>query len=374
MLAKWGYETVEASDGIEAWEILQGDDAPRLVLLDWMMPGMDGIELCRRIRNLTQEPYVYVLLLTARTSKEDLIEGMEAGLDDYLTKPFDSQELRVRLRAGRRILDLQSQLVSTRKAFQRQATHDSLTGLPNRLLFSDRLTRKLADARRNQQSLAVMFLDLDNFKTINDTLGHDAGDLVLKKAAERILSNLRDVDTVARIGGDEFTVILGEINNESDAASTANRLQQALSQPMILADKPYYITASIGISVFPSDGTDVETLVRSADAAMYQAKEEGRNRFNFYSQSPIIARSKWFPKKEELQKAIDEKQFTLHYQPQISLRTNKIIGAEALVRWQHPQLGLLPAAEFILSAEEMGLITPVGDWVLGAACRQNKIW
>lgn len=375
MLTKWGYEVVAASDGVEALQALQEEDAPRLAILDWMMPGMDGVQVCREIRRRGQEPYIYILLLTARNRKEDLIEGMDAGLDDYIAKPFDMQELRVRLRAGRRILDLQSQLLSMRQAFQQQATHDPLTGLPNRLLFSDRLTKKLAEARRNKQSLAVMFMDLDRFKEVNDRFGHSAGDSLLCKIAERLKNSLRDADTVARMGGDEFTVILGGILSTRDVSATAERVFEALSKPFDLPDldQQVGITASIGISVYPSGGADVEALVRNADAAMYKAKEQGRNRFSVFTRPRDRGRSK-AKLADDLRGALEREQFVVHYQPRLQLATGRIVGAEALVRWQHPDLGLLAPGDFIQIAEETGSMLAISRWTMETACAQNKGW
>src|SRR5580704_1147440 len=176
MLTKWGYDPVIARDGAEAWRALDAEDAPRLAILDWMMPGMDGVEICRRVRAAGREPYIYILLLTARTESRDLVDGMEAGADDYLTKPFIAHELRVRLRAGQRILDLQSELMATREALRVQATHDSLTGLPNRGAILDILQTELSRASRESRPLAVVMADIDRFKQINDTRGHQAGD------------------------------------------------------------------------------------------------------------------------------------------------------------------------------------------------------
>ncbi len=185
MLTKWGYDPLIARDGAEAWCALDGEGAPRLAILDWMMPGMDGVEICRRVRATGREPYIYILLLTARTESQDLVEGMEAGADDYLTKPFAAHELRVRLRAGRRILDLQSELVAAREALRIQATHDNLTGIANRGAILDSLRTELSRASRDRKPIAVLMADVDRFKQINDTRGHQAGDEVLREVAHR---------------------------------------------------------------------------------------------------------------------------------------------------------------------------------------------
>ncbi len=186
MLAKWGYDPVIARDGLEAWRALDSDNAPRLAILDWMMPGLDGVEICRRVRAAAREPYIYLVLLTARSESQDLVEGMEAGADDYLTKPFVAQELRVRLRAGRRILDLQSELMAAREALRVQATHDALTGIPNRAAILDALHTELSRASRERGPVAVLMSDVDRFKSINDAYGHQTGDDILREAAQRM--------------------------------------------------------------------------------------------------------------------------------------------------------------------------------------------
>ena len=224
LLSKWGYDVTVATDGTEAWEVLQQEATPRLAIIDWMMPGMDGVEVCRKVRAREEAPYVYLILLTAKSQKEDIIRGIGAGADDYVTKPFDANELNARLRAARRILDLQADLVSARESLRMQATHDHLTGLPNRLLFSDRLTQRLMQCRQSEQSLAVMYVDLDRFKLINDTLGHNFGDRVLKCVARRLTSCLRETDTLARMGGDEFTILLNHVVTPEEATVTARRI------------------------------------------------------------------------------------------------------------------------------------------------------
>jgi len=201
MLTKWGYMPVVARDGNEAWEALQQPDCPQLAILDWMMPGLNGVDICRGVRAAGREPYVYILLLTARTDSQDLVEGMEAGADDYLTKPFQAHELRVRLRAGRRILDLQQQLLAAREALREQATHDGLTGLLNRNSILAILDKELARASREDQPLSVLMVDLDRFKLINDTHGHAAGDTVLCEAARRMRESMRNYESVGRYGG-----------------------------------------------------------------------------------------------------------------------------------------------------------------------------
>lgn len=374
LLVKWGYEVVVTSDGNEAWAALQSDDAPKLAIVDWMMPGLDGVQVCRKVRERDSSSYVYILLLTAKSQKEDIIRGIGAGADDYITKPFDANELNARLRAGKRILDLQAELITTRESLRVQATHDPLTGLPNRLLFSDRLTQRLAQARRVGQSLAVMYLDLDRFKIINDTLGHNFGDLLLQGVAERLTACLRDTDTLARMGGDEFTVILADVEQPEEAAVVARKILDALSGPFFLGGREFFITASVGISIYPADGADVETLVKNADSAMYQAKEDGRNRYHLFTESLNAAALETMTLENSLRKALEREEFLVYYQPRVDIETGRVLGSEALVRWQHPELGIVAPAQFIPLAEETGLIIPISELVLQAACEQNKRW
>lgn len=374
LLAKWGYEVLIASDGEEAWSILQQNDAPRVAILDWMMPRLDGIQVCKLVRQRKSEPYTYILLLTAKSSKQETVEGMDSGADDYITKPFHSNELKVRLRAGRRIVDLQSELLTVREALREQATHDPLTGLPNRLLFSDRLTQSLAQARRKKQTLAAMFLDLDRFKTVNDTLGHNVGDILLKQVSERLMLLLREVDTIARMGGDEFTIILSDIGSVEEAAIIADRILAAFSDPFDLNGNEVYISTSIGIGIYPEDGTDVETLVKNADTAMYRAKELGKNTYQFYSDSLDADAAARIAMDSGLRRGLERDEFVTFYQARVDLQTGIIVGSEALVRWKHPELGLVLPAQFLSLAEETGLIVPMSEKVLRTACIQNKTW
>jgi len=278
-LEKWDYQVVAACDGAQAWDRLQEAEAPRLAILDWMMPGLSGPEVCANVRQQAREPYTYILLLTARTQKQDLIEGMEAGADDYITKPFDAQELKVRLRAGRRILDLQAELVAAREALREQATHDPLTCLWNRSSIMDILTREMAKAEREASSVGVIMADLDHFKEINDTFGHLAGDAVLREAAKRMQASMRSYDAVGRYGGEEFLIVLPGSTN-STAVHLAERLRSALSrEPVRLAESSVAFTISLGVSKsIPGERMSPELVIRAADEALYRAKDLGRNR------------------------------------------------------------------------------------------------
>lgn len=374
MLSKWGHEVVVTCDGKEAWEELQNPDPPRLAILDWMMPGMDGPQVCRQVRSRCKEHYIYIILLTAKSQKQDAIDGLSAGADDYVSKPFDANELRVRLNTGARILKLQSELISTQETLRMQATRDPLTGLPNRLLFGDRLAHGISQAKRRKEMLATVFLDLDNFKLTNDTLGHGIGDALLKKVADRLSESLRHVDTIARMGGDEFTIILTDIKSEANVEHLAKKALDAFSESFHVEGHDIFITPSIGISIYPRDGEDAETLVKNADTAMYQTKEKGKNNYCVYTEAFNHATTERISLENNLRKAVEREEFILHYQPRLSIKSGRILGVEALVRWRHPGHGILPPAQFIPLAEETGLIIPIGEYVLRAACAQNKAW
>jgi two-component system, cell cycle response regulator len=278
-LQRWGYEVLVARDGAQAWALLQEEHAPTLAVLDWMMPGLDGLEICRRVRNRPSRPYVYILLLTAKGRKEDLVEGIEGGADDYLTKPFHPDELRARLRAGRRILDLQHQLISAQEALKIQATHDPLTGLWNRAEIFEIMRREYERAERNNSPLGVVMADLDHFKQINDTQGHLAGDAILHEVASRLVRAVRPYDSVGRYGGEEFLIIMPGCSTES-TLRRAERLRVSVSsEPALSGEQNILLTLSLGVAAtVETNDSDYHSLVRAADAALYRAKKNGRNR------------------------------------------------------------------------------------------------
>lgn len=254
------------------------------------------------------------------------------------------------------------------------AWHDPLTGLPNRVLFSDRLNHAIVQAPRNRKLVGVLFIDLDLFKRINDTLGHNIGDIALKSAGERLMSCVRSGDTVSRWGGDEFTILLENIAKPQDVSRVAQKILDSLKAPIKVLDNEFFISASIGISLFPHDGDTVDVLLKNADTAMYRAKEKGRNNYQLYSRDMNSEATNKLVMEHQLRYALEKNEMALHYQPLIDLRTKKIVGAEALIRWNHPVLGQVPPLQFIPMAEETGLIVQIGEWVLRTACKQAKTW
>ena len=286
---KWGYEPVVACDGQEAWDILQKHGAPQLAILDWVMPQLTGPDVCRLTRKQQKEVYTYMLLLTSKNQRDDLIEGMDAGADDYVTKPFNHHELQVRLRAGRRIVELQTELLVTQAALRQQATHDALTTVYNRHSIFEVLDRELGRAERENFPVGLVLLDIDFFKSVNDTHGHIAGDAVLREAARRIKSSIRAYDSLGRYGGEEFLVILPGCD-EACTRRQSERIRCSLaSEPMPIHEDAHpdislALTASFGsTTALPGHKVSAETLLRIADESLYEAKRSGRNRVVFRS-------------------------------------------------------------------------------------------
>jgi diguanylate cyclase (GGDEF)-like protein len=280
---RWGYETVVASDGLEALEILQGPDPPKLAVLDWMMPGLDGVQVCQQSRqNKDDGSYTYIILLTAKHTQSDVIEGLEAGADDYISKPFDPQELKVRLRTGKRILCLLDQLTTARETLRELAARDPLTGLWNHNSIIELLENELRRAERQGTCVGVALVDLDHFKSVNDTHGHLVGDHVLREAAQTMIGSIRPYDAVGRLGGEEFLVVLPGCDR-INAVSHAERLRSALNRIAVdTKSGPLHFTASFGVTVVtPEASVDAQSAIRTADAAMYSSKHSGRDRVTF---------------------------------------------------------------------------------------------
>jgi diguanylate cyclase (GGDEF)-like protein len=278
-LRRWQFDVLTANDGEAADRLLAEPDAPRLAIVDWMMPGLDGAEVCRRVRARGSEPYTYLLLLTSRSEKQDIVGGLDAGADDYIIKPFDPSELRVRLRAGERILELQQQLIEAREQVQDQAMRDSLTGVWSRGAVLDTLARELARAQRERGHVGLVMVDVDRFKSINDTFGHAAGDTVLREVTSRFERSLRPYDSIGRMGGEEFLIIVPGCN-AINAISQAERLRNVIArEPVAVPEGAVSVTVSMGVAVAEHGKlVSPESLIRSADLALYRAKRGGRNR------------------------------------------------------------------------------------------------
>lgn len=374
---------MQGDEGLRLLRQAKADNRPFSVAFvdSRMPPGWDGVET---IRHLWQEsPDLQVVLCTAFTdySWQDIrrIFGERDNLL-FLRKPFDTIEV---LQLTHALSCKWEMAHEIRGRLNQLAFYDSLTSLPNRTLFLERLTQTLTQASRYQRRAGLLFIDLDNFKRVNDTLGHSVGDLLLQVVAERLVHSLRKSDTVAnpfdlgtagRLGGDEFTVILPKLNRNEDAAIIAQRIAEQLGQPLTLADHEIVITPSIGIAIYPEDGTDVETLIKNADMAMYYAKRIGPNMFKYYQESMNETALKRLTIENHLRQAFERREFLLHYQPQFDLSTGRVNGMEALLRWNNWEFGNIPPVEFIPIAEESGMIVEIGEWVFSEACRQFKTW
>ncbi len=321
LAANWGYEPVIADDGQQAWEILQADDGPSLALIDWMMPGLSGLEVCRRVRCSNAPGYRYLIMLTGRSAQKDAIAALESGADDVITKPFHPHELRARINTAERILALEESLV-------KRAFFDQLTGLPNRALLAKRFQGGVEAAVRNVAMLAILYIDLDRFKVVNDTFGHAAGDHVLREITCRIHHCLNNGGTLARVGGDEF-ICLANVDSERSAADLASRVLASL-EGAIDADGHCLSTgASIGISMFPQDGEGLEILVQSADAAMYDLKRRRLcKQFQFFNKDIGERRRSSLLLETRLPGALQRNEFMVHYQPILRSSDGTFLGAE----------------------------------------------
>lgn len=483
------YRIKTATSGVSALELVAREDRPQLILLDVMMPGMSGIEVLRHLRGNLETRDIPVIFVSADTSEQSQLEGLDLGADDYLTKPVVTTVLRARVRnilqrkraeaqlrlaahvfehSGEAILitDRDNLIVEVNPAFCRMtgytpeeirgqnpsilasgratpeeyqvmwqaireqgfwqgemwdrrkdgeiypklltisvvhnvrgeidfhiasfadlseqkateerirhvAHHDALTGLPNRLHLQISLEQTIATAKREDQEVAVMFIDLDRFKVINDTLGHNIGDGLLVEVAHRLSECVRESDLLARLGGDEFVVALAGDDAVNAAAMVAEKILEHLAEPCRIEGHILHSTPSIGISLYPHDGDSIETLMKTADTAMYHAKSKGRNNFQFFSPEMNQSSIARLQLESSLHRALERDEFAIHYQPQADLASGRLVGAEALIRWHHPERGMVSPLQFIPLAEENGMILPIGTWVLREVCRQIKVW
>ncbi len=344
-----------------------------LILLDLSLPDSQGVDTFSKVH--ARAPHIPVIVVSCLINEIKAISAVQMGAQDYLVKGhINSYTVKHSIMAAIERHRVLSEIERERQLEHQLAYFDDLTNLPNRQLFNDRLKQVLSGVDRYQLRMALMFLDLDGFKQINDTLGHDAGDLLLRSVASRLKECIRESDTVARIGGDEFTFILPQINHASDVHQLAQKILKKISSPFNLSGHKVNITGSIGASLYPDDTGDSGTLLKNADMAMYYAKKKGRNKFRFYTSHMNTAARERMSMERDLRTALEKEQFVLFYQPQLDTHTGRISGVEALIRWKHPVLGMVAPDLFIPLAEETGHIFAIGEWVLRTACRQMKIW
>jgi diguanylate cyclase (GGDEF)-like protein len=375
ILQPLGQNLVLARSGDEALKRLLGGDFA-CILLDVQMPGLDGFATAAHIKQREKSRHIPIIFLTAISREpHQALKGYSAGAVDYLSKPFDPWILRSKVAVFVDLYLERKRAQVAERALLHQAFHDTLTGLPNRALLADRLGQTLARRERRCAEAAVLFLDIDRLKWVNDSLGHAAGDQLLVDVARRLDSVLRPGDTVARFGGDEFVVLCEDLGSTGEALNVAERLRDALASPFHVRGREIALTASIGIALTSTSSHDTpDALLRDADAAMYRAKERGRDRvelFDDHMRSRALAR---LETESTLRRAIEQNELRVHYQPVIDLPTGRATGLEALVRWEHPERGLVAPSEFIPVAEETGLIVGLGAFVLTEACTQVARW
>jgi diguanylate cyclase (GGDEF)-like protein len=359
------YDIVEASDGLEAIKAVEKHH-PALILLDAVMPGIDGFTTCQQIKEKGHVD-IPVMMITGLDDDASVERAYEVGAIDFITKPIKWAVLKHRVKS------VVAQVIAERKV-KLLAYRDSLTDLPNRLLFADRLEQAVVRAERSRTSMALMLIDIDDFKLVNDSFGHDAGDKLIKAVGQLISKSLRRADTIARLGGDEFAVIIEGIDSPDDAISIADNLTTILEHNVRLDDQETYTSASIGISVYPDDGKDARTLLKNADTAMFRAKENGRHCFQFYKPEMSVSAMERLELENSLKAAFENDEFLIHYQPIIDIHKNEIKGVEALLRWRHPDKGMIHPTDFLSTVEDCGLIIAMGEWLIFTICKQMRVW
>lgn len=380
-------EVLEAENGKRAIEQFEKHH-PALLLLDVSMPEMNGFEVCKYVRAHEKGQHIPIIMVTGSDDLESIHKAYAVGATDFIAKPIKWPILGERVKYILRASQAFADQVTQKQELHKLAFYDSLTGLPNRQYLKQDLQRSLAMAKRNEYQASILYIDLDRFKRINDTMGHSYGDQLLRKVAQRLQTNFRDSDIFVRssseqaiqstqlssFGGDEFTIFLSRLNEPNDAMLVAQRVIQSFSTPFQLEQFEVVITPSIGISMFPHDGEDAETLLKNADTAMYFAKESGRCCYHFYQDSMNAKAATRLQLEQDLRKALDNDEIIPYYQPQICAKSGRIVGVEALARWIKPSGQPVFPDEFIPIAEETGLIIKLGYQILQHACRQAKIW
>ena len=398
LLRRDGYRILRATSGQEGLKILAQNEVG-VIISDQRMPGMDGVEFLTQVKDLY--PQTIRIILSGYADLDSVTAAINLGaIYKFFVKPWDSNTLRADLveafwrydmaRQKEHLLqeiqsanvllaqvnlDLAAAVEKKDSQIDHVVHYDTLTKLPNRLLFLDRLDQELIRAQRDNSMMALLTIDLDRFKQVNDSFGHPVGDQLLQAVAGRLSSQIRACDTVARVAGDEFCIALTGVNTTHAAGEVAQKILDSFAHnPITIGDSEIFITLSIGISIYPVDGVNTTTLLKNADAALHQAKSEGRNNFQYYATQ--MNASAWHRLKleTELRRALEREEFLLHYQPKVDMESGKIVGMEALLRWQSPERGLVAPGEIIPLLEETGLILPVGEWVLRAACKQARAW
>ncbi|HHJ34282.1 MAG TPA: GGDEF domain-containing response regulator [Gammaproteobacteria bacterium] len=359
------FDIVEAADGLEAIKAVEKHH-PALILLDAVMPGIDGFTTCQQIKDKGHTD-IPVMMITGLDDDASVERAYEVGAIDFITKPIKWAVLKHRVKS------VVAKVIAERKV-QLLAYRDTLTDLPNRLLFADRLEQAVIRSERSRTSMALMLVDIDDFKLVNDSFGHDAGDKLIKAVGQLISRSLRRADTIARLGGDEFAVIIEGIDSPEDAISIADNLTTILEHNVRLDDQETYTSASIGIAVYPDDGKDARTLLKNADTAMFRAKESGRHCFQFYKPEMSVSAMERLDLENSLKAAFENDEFLVHYQPVVDIHKNEIVSVEALLRWQHPDKGMIHPSDFVSAIEDSGLIVALGEWLIGTACKQIRVW
>ena len=393
-----GYKILHANNGKQGLEVLAQHDVG-VIISDQRMPGMSGVEFLSRVKELY--PETIRIILSGYADLESVTEAINRGsISKFYTKPWDNEVLRVDVmeafwrhdlarekelllqeiqtandQLAQVNLELANAIEQKSDLIEHIAHYDALTELPNRLLFLDRLDQELARAQRDQCMVAVFSINLDRFKLINDSFGYPVGDQLLQIVARRLSGLVRASDTIARLAGDQFSLVLTGVKTAHAAGEVAQKILDAFASDSIsIGDNEIFVTLSIGISIYPVDGVNTATLLKNADAALHQAKEEGRNNFQYYAEQMNAFAWQRLKLETELRHALVREQFLLYYQPKVNIESGKIVGMEALLRWQSPERGLVSPGEFIPLLEETGLILAVGEWVLRAACRQASMW